>query len=143
MKIYIASPLNKNRRSNLFKAVKILREEKSLEVVVPLEYTALHAWEYPNNEWGLIVFTHDTDAIREADFVVVLNYGRVDTTSGTVAEQAFAFGIGKKVLLVEMTDAVQSLITANMRYATVKGLEGLRNYDFNNPLPLRVDTEQK
>lgn len=42
-----------------------------------------------------------------------------------------------------MTDAVQSLITANMRYATVKGLEGLRNYDFNNPLPLRVDTEQK
>jgi nucleoside 2-deoxyribosyltransferase len=143
MKIYIASPLDKNKRENLFEAIKILREEKSLEVIVPLEYTVINAWDYPNNEWGLMVFTHDTDAIREADFIVVLNYGRQDTTSGTVAEQAFAFALGKKVLLVEMTDAIQSLITANMRYATVKGLQGLRDYDFDDPKPLRVDTEQK
>lgn len=142
MKVYIASPLSKSKRKNLKEAIKILREEKSLEVFVPLEYTVPNAWDYPNNEWGLMVFTNDTSKILESDFVVVLNYGRKKTTSGTVAEQAYAFANGKKVLLVEMTDEVQSLMVANFRYATVKGLQGLRDYDFDDPKPLRVDTYQ-
>ena len=42
-----------------------------------------------------------------------------------------------------MTDNVQSLMVANGRFATVKGLEELEKYYFYDPKPLRVDTEQK
>ena len=42
-----------------------------------------------------------------------------------------------------MTDNVQSLMVANARYATVKGLEGLESYDFEKLPKLRTDTEVK
>ena len=45
--------------------------------------------------------------------------------------------------VIVMTNNVQSLMVANGRFATVKGLEGLAQYYFNDPKPLRVDTEQK
>ena len=147
IKIYLASPLNEDRREALFKAVKMLRN-KGYEVYNPLEHKVVHEWDLPNTEWGFAVFIHDTDAILDSDFVVCLNYGREFTTGGTVLEQGMAFMAGEKfgnpkVILVEMTDNVQSLMVANARYATVKGLEGLEKYDFKNPKPLRVDTKQK
>jgi len=150
MNIYIASPLGnenvdiKEKRGNLSKAIEFLRS-KGYDVYVPIEHPLEHAWDWPNDEWGLQVFRNDINAITECDFMVVLNYGRLETSGGTIFEQGFAYGIGKKVLLVEMTDNVQSLMVANGRYATVKGLEGLKKYDFDsdNPPRSRVDTEQK
>ena len=146
IKMYVASPLDKDKRCNLFKAVEILRN-KGYEVYNPVEHVITNAWDYPNGEWGLQVFTLDLNAIKNSDFVVALNYGRQGTSSGTTIEQGMAFMGGIKVILVEMPFTVegdvQSLMTANARYATVKGLEGLSEYDFENPLPLRVDTEQK
>lgn len=147
IKIYLASPLNKNRRKAMFKAVEILRK-KGYEVYNPLEHKVINAWDLKNSEWGFAVFIHDTDAILASDFVVSLNYGRTKTTSGTSLEQGMAFMAGElfgkpKVILVEMTDNVQSVMNANARYATIKGLAELEKYDFANPKPLRVDTEQK
>jgi nucleoside 2-deoxyribosyltransferase len=89
------------------------------------------------------VFRNDVQAIQTADFVIVLTWGRLDTSSGTTWEQGYAYGIDKKIILVEMNDSVQSLMVANGRFATVKGLEGLAVYDFENPKPLRTNTEQK
>ena len=142
MKIYLASPLNQEYRKAMKDAQGIL-EDKGFEVYVPVKKQLEHAWEWPNNEWGLQVFRMDVEAIRECDFMVVLNYGRESTSSGTVWEQGFAYGIGKKILLVEMTDNIQSLMVANGRFATVKGLEGLDKFWFAHPEPLRVNTEQK
>jgi hypothetical protein len=55
----------------------------------------------------------------------------------------YSYGVGKKVLLVEMTDHRQSLMMANGRYASVKGLKGLKDYDFKNLPKTRTETEQK
>lgn len=142
MKIYLASPLDPEYREVMFKAQGIL-VEKGFDVYVPVTKQIEHAWDWTNPEWGLQVFRRDVDAIYECDFMVVLNYGRKETTVGTSIEQGIAYGIGKKILLVEMTDNIQSLMAANARYATVKGLEGLANYYFYDPKPLRVNTEQK
>lgn len=142
MKIYLASPLNQDYRKAMTDAQAIL-VDKGFDVYVPISKQLEHAWDWPNSEWGLQVFRMDVEAIRACDFMVVLNYGRESTSSGTVWEQGFAYGIGKKILLVEMTDNVQSLMVANGRFATVKGLEGLAKYYFYDPKPLRVDTEQK
>lgn len=141
-KVYLASPLNQDKREAITLAKGIL-EAKGFEVYSPVEHIIPNAWDYPNDEWGLMVFTNDYSAITDSDIVVILNYGREGTTLGTGIEQGIAFEAGIKVILVEMTEDVQSLMAANARYATVKGLEGLESYDFDTLPQTRTSTEQK
>ena len=112
------------------------------EVYVPVENFIPNAWGYPNTEWGLMVFNSDVQAINKCDVLVLLSYGRMGTACCNW-EAGYAFGIGKKIIVVEMTDEVMSLMVANGRYATVKGLEGLAGYDWETMPKSRTDTEQK
>jgi nucleoside 2-deoxyribosyltransferase len=141
MKIYLAASLSNDKRNDMYDALKILRD-KGLDVYAPVEHTIPNAWDYPNNEWGLMVFTEDLQAIQSCDVLVMLCYGRL-STAGANWEAGYAFGIGKKVVVVEMTSEVMSLMVANGRYATVKGLGSLRRYDFSTMPVARTDTEQK
>ena len=142
-KIYLAASfgaVGSEKRKYAGTAATILKD-KGFDVFCPWDYIVPHAWDYPNDEWGQMVFMNDVHAMDNADIVVVLSYGR-DSTAGTNWEAGYAFGIGKHVILVEMTDSIMSLMVANGRYATVKGLEGLRQYDFNQMPKLRTKTEQ-
>ena len=139
-KIYVAGPLEKNG-SDVSTVVSVLRE-KGFDVYCPFEHHIDHAWDYPNGEWGLMVFESDVQAIKDSDYVVVLSYGR-NSTAGSNWEAGYSFGIGKKVIVVEMLDEVMSLMVANGRYATVKGLAGIYSYDWDKMPMLRTDTEQK
>lgn len=141
MKIYIASPMSLDKREKTEKAVAMLRK-RGFSVYSPVEHKIPNDWDYPNTEWGLMVFQSDIDAIQNADIVVVLSYGRM-STAGANWEAGFSFGIGKRVIVVEMTDEVMSLMVANGRYATVRGLEGLENYDWETMPKSRTNTEQK
>lgn len=141
MKIYLATPFLQERRSDMGLARDILRNQGH-EVYVPVENFIPNAWDYPNDEWGLMVFTSDVKAINWCDVLVLLSYGRLGT-AGCNWEAGYAYGIGKKVIVVEMTDEVMSLMVANGRYATVKGLEGLSEYDWETMPKLRTKTEQK
>lgn len=144
-KIYLAAPFgttNSEKRLNAESASRILYG-KGFDVFCPWKYAIPHAWDYPNEEWGLMVFTNDVHAIDNCDYVVVLSYGREDTTVGTSWEAGYAFGIGKKVIIVEMNDNVQSLMMANGRWATIKGLKELNDYDFKSLPKSRTNTEQK
>lgn len=140
-KIYLATPLSGDKRADMSKAAVILRDA-GFEVYCPVEHKIPNAWDYPNNEWGLMVFQSDIDAINSADLVVMLSYGRM-STAGANWEAGYSFGIGKQVIVVEMTDEIMSLMVANGRYATLKGLEGLKNYDWKTMPKLRTNTEQK
>ena len=141
-KIYLSCSLSPDKRETMKLAVSLLRE-KGFNVYDPSEHIIEHAWEYPNNEWGLMVFQADIQAIQESDYVVVLSYGRESTTAGTNWEAGYAFGISKKVIVVEMLDIPMSLLVANGRYATVKGLAGLYEYDWEAMPKTRTNTEQK
>lgn len=141
-KVYIASSLNQDKREAISKAKQILLD-KGLDVYSPVEHVVPNAWDYTNPEWGLMVFTMDHTAIKASDIMVVLNYGREGTTLGTGIEQGIAFEAGVKIILVEMTGNIQSLMAANARYATVQGLEGLKAYDFEAMPQTRSKVEQK
>ena len=141
MKIYLATPFLQEHRGDMHTAKSILRNAGH-EVYVPVENFIPNAWDYPNTEWGLVVFNSDVQAINKCDVVVMLSYGRMGT-AGCNWEAGYAFGIGKKIILVEMTDNVMSLMVANGRYATVKGLDGLLDYDWETMPKSRTDTEQK
>lgn len=141
MNIYLAASLSHDKRQSMYDALEILRN-KGFKVYAPIEHFIENAWDWPNDEWGLQVFRNDVEAIKNCDLVVSLTWGRLQTSAGTTWEQGFAYGIGKKVILVEMTDNVQSLMVANGRYATIKGLDELELYDFDNLPESRTNTEQ-
>ena len=141
MKIYLASSFLPERRPDAEMAKQILRV-RGHEVYNPVENRIPNAWDYPNDEWGLMVFTEDIQAIQQSDVVVLLSYGRMGT-AGSNWEAGFAYALGKKVIVVEMTDEIMSLMVANGRYATVKGLEGLSEYDWATMPKTRSKTEQK
>lgn len=144
MIVYLAAPFGTSdsvKRSNAETAAKILFD-KGCDVYKPWSYSVPHAWEYPNDEWGLMVFTNDIHAIDNSDVVVMLSYGR-ESTAGTNWEAGYAFGIGKKVIVVEMSDSIMSLMVSNGRWATVKGLSGLSEYSFQEMPRTRTKTEQK
>lgn len=141
MKIYLASPFTPDLRPDMEKAKEILRGEGH-EVYVPVEHFVPNAWDYPNNEWGLMVFMSDINAIEWCETLVILSYGRMGT-AGCNWEAGYAYAKGKKVIVVEMTDEIMSLMVANGRYATVKGLNGLSEYDWEAMPKLRTYTEQK
>ena len=144
MKAYIAAPFGERDSSKRAKALTAaeIMIDKGYEVFMPWEYQIPHAWDYPNTEWGQMVFINDLKAIDSADIVIVLSYGR-ESTAGTNWEAGYAFGTGKKVIVVEMTDEIMSLMVSNGMYARVKGLDGLKNYDFDKMPQSRTDTEQK
>ena len=144
MKIYLAAQFgepNSEKRHNVEKASQILKV-KGFEVFEPWGYRIPNAWDYPNSEWGLMVFMNDVKALDSADMVVALTYGR-ESTAGSNWEMGYAFAKEKKIILVEMTDNIMSVMVANGRYATVKGLDELKNYDFDKMPKTRSNTEQK
>lgn len=145
MKIYLAASLSEEHRADMFEALRILREEHGLEVYAPVEHKIPQDWDYPNSEWGLMVFSQDLMAIQQADIIVALSYGRLNS-AGISWEAGYAYGLGKKIILVEMLDHkkdTQSLMVANGRYASVSGLKGLFGYDFKELPKTRTWTEQK
>ena len=97
MKIYVAASLSEDKRPIMYKTVNVLRE-RGYDVYAPIEHVIENAWDWPNSEWGLQVFRNDVNAIQSADFVLVLSWGRLDTSAGTTWEQGYAYGIGKKVI---------------------------------------------
>lgn len=141
MKIYLAASLDKEYRKDIYEAESIL-VGSGHDVYVPVYHKIEHAWDYLNPEWGLMVFTSDINAINVCDVLVLLSYGRY-SSAGANWEAGYAFGIGKTVIVVEMTDTPMSLMVANGRYSTLRGLNGLKDYDWNCMPMLRTSTEQK
>ena len=143
-RIYLASPFFSNdNRQNAMDATEIIRS-RGYSVYLPLEHKILNAWDYPNYQWGKMVFQNDVDAINNSDIVVVLSYGR-ESTAGTNWEAGYAYGIGKDVIVVEMPQVkLMSLMLANGRVATLKSIEDLKLYDFEHmPKVFDNDMEQK
>jgi nucleoside 2-deoxyribosyltransferase len=109
----------------------------------PVEHAIENAWDYSNKDWGKLVFEADKKAIDESDCVVAISYGRTKTTAGSSWEIGYAYGTGKKVVVVEMDEGPQSLMVSNGSHATVKGMEGLMEYDFTSMPRQITESEQK
>lgn len=140
--IYLAAPFQtKEKRTNAIKAKKIL-ENKGLKVYAPWEIKIENAWDYDEETWAYMVFKNDEKAIKECEFMVMLSYGRI-SSAGTNWECGFAYGINKKVLVVEMTNKQMSLMVVNGSHSVIKGLKGLKDYDFFNFPKLKTGTSQK
>lgn len=141
--VYLAAPFgekNSEKRRNAEIAASIL-EKRGFSVYRPWTIFIPDAWDLPNAVWGRKVFENDKAAIDAADIVVTLSYGRCSTTAGTNWEAGYAYGTGKKLIVVEMTDETMSLMVSNGCHAVLSGMEELQTYDFSHSERRKTETE--
>lgn len=117
-------------RKTYMKQAETILKKKGLSVYVPSDLTIPNAWDYIMQEWGLMVFANDMVRLDESDTVVMLSFGK-ENNAGSAWECGYAFAKGKKVIVVSLTDDVESLMIQHGSYAQLKGLEDLQNYDFS------------
>lgn len=108
MKIYLAGPCDRTHRPMMESIAAKLRE--NYEVYCPFELKIENAWDYTQEEWARRVFSADIAAIQEADLFLLISYGR-ESTAGTNWEQGYAWHLGKKVVVLQITEAPTSLMT--------------------------------
>lgn len=81
--------------------IKNILLQSGFSVYDPRDHGVINAWGMSLNEWARCIFNLDVVAIDNCDWIVVLDYGR-QGTAGTAWECGYAFGKGKKILIIEM-----------------------------------------
>lgn len=140
MKIYLAGPIKKHREI-IEELAKIMRDDNH-QVYVPSEHKIDNAWNLPNDIWAKKVFDNDVKAINDCDMVVVASYDNSEHHGGTKWESGYAYGIGKKVVLVHFEKEEVSLMIANGCYSNINGLEEFKNIDLNTLKPKKCNLPQ-
>ncbi|MBQ2174885.1 MAG: nucleoside 2-deoxyribosyltransferase [Alphaproteobacteria bacterium] len=115
MKIYLAAPVVGNSievQDQIRNIANILygyedgkthfrSKREEIELYLPSQIKIPNAWGMTMQEWGHCVFTVDVLELDRADWVVVCDFGR-HNTAGTSWECGYAFGKGKKILVIRM-----------------------------------------
>ena len=110
MKIYLAGSCSSDDRTMMKQIAKHLRTREDTEVYCPFELQIPNAWDMSQEEWAQKVFDEDVRAIKEADVVVLITPGR-ESTAGTNWEQGYAYALGKRIFVFQVTDKPTSLMT--------------------------------
>ena len=102
-KIYLAAPVvtDQDKKEKTSEILMRLRRDSTLEVYNPSELKIPNAWGMSMEEWSRCVFSFDVKAIDDADWIIILDYGR-HGTAGTAWEAGYAFAKGKPALLIRM-----------------------------------------
>lgn len=110
MKIYLAGSCSSDDRTMMKQIANHLRAREDTEVYCPFELQIPNAWDMSQEEWAQKVFDEDVRAIKEADVVILITPGR-ESTAGTNWEQGFAYALGKRIYVFQVTDKPTSLMT--------------------------------
>jgi len=152
MRIYVAAPVVGNSSDvqeqirNVVNVLKSWEDEHfhkhartDVELYLPSQIKIPNAWGMTMQEWGYCVFTVDVLELDRADWVVVCDFGR-HNTAGTSWECGYAFGKGKKILLVRMPNVQeQSLMVRCCAANEVTYDELLKYARMSNITPLFVE----
>ena len=140
MKIYLAGPIKKHR-ATLEEMASIMRKDNH-EVYLPSEHKIENAWNLPNDIWGKMVFDNDIEALNNCDMVVVASYDNSEHHGGSRWESGYAYGIGKKIVVVHFEQDDVSLMIANGCFSNINGLEEFKKIDLNNIEPSKCSLWQ-
>lgn len=134
MKIYLAgaiASMGSGQKNNLNIIAELLRG-RGLEVFSPIEHKIEKGESMPNYTWAKKVFDMDKKHLDEAD-IVVLCYNGIQSVgqNGTCWECGYAYANNKPVIIVLMKpENSSSLMLAFGSHCFIKGLRGLRRYNF-------------
>lgn len=112
MKIYLAGPCDSENRTMMMSIAQKIRTSvhNDIELYCPFELKIENAWDYTQEIWAEKVFYADIAAIKKCDAMILITPGRI-SSAGTNWEQGYAYALGKKVYVLQITDASTSLMT--------------------------------
>jgi len=112
MKIYLAGPCDSENRTLMMNIAQKIRTSvyDDIELYCPFELKIENAWDYTQEVWAEKVFNADIAVIKECDAMILITPGRI-SSAGTNWEQGYAYALGKKVYVLQITDASTSLMT--------------------------------
>lgn len=110
IKIYLAGSCAPEQRNLMVTIAKYLRSFKNIGVYCPFELEIPNAWDISQEKWSEKVFMADKDAIDNCDVFLMISQGRI-SSAGTNWEQGYAYGIGKYIGVIQITDTPTSLMT--------------------------------
>lgn len=130
-KVYLASPFFNETEIERVDKVKEILDKAGLEVFSPKDHQHPE-YEFGSKEWREVTFKNDIAHIDWCDVVVaIISQGNYDD-SGSSFELGYAFGTGKKAIVVNLTGKTINLMIADSLHAIVTSYEELANYDFEN-----------
>lgn len=111
MRIYLAGPCDSENRSIMVQIAKEIRNyDSNIELYCPFELKIENAWDYSQEEWARMVFNKDIEAINNCDVMIMISLGRI-SSAGTNFENGYAFALGKKIVVLQITESPTSLMT--------------------------------
>ena len=134
-KVYVAASFayadrnkTEQRKADIDRVVSKINLEAGF--YLPHHLKIENAWDMSLEDWARKVFEHDYDNLNSADLVVFISYGK-ENNSGSVWECGYAYAKDIPVVVIKMTDDVESLMISNTARAIIRE-EDVSNYDFVN-----------
>ena len=107
---------------------------------LPHQLKIENAWDISLEEWSRKVFEHDLEALDTADLILFISYGK-ENNSGSVWEVGYGYGKNIPIVMIKMTDAVESLMLSNSVRAVIRE-EDIKEYDFTKLPEYKTDLDK-
>lgn len=136
-KVYVAASFayadrnkTEQRKADIERIVGKVKQKLNADFYLPHQLKIENAWDMSLEDWARKVFEHDYDNLNFADLVIFISYGK-ENNSGSVWECGYAYAKGIPVVVIKMTDDVESLMISNTARAIIRE-EDVSSYDFVN-----------
>lgn len=133
MKIYLASPFFNEKELVYVSGAEETLRKRGFEVFSPREHE-VRGEEVGSRKWSEMTFESDRVAIDACDVMVMLYHGGY-SDSGTSWECGYAYGTGKKVVVVQL-GSDSNLMVHEGSHANI-AFDELESYDFEK-LPVKT-----
>ncbi len=153
MKFYIAASFayqdrnkTESRKEDIERIVNKINKslyyysETRFDFYIPHQLKIPNAWDMSLEEWARKVYEHDINALDSCDVVIFISYGK-ENNSGSVWECGYAYAKNIPIVVIKMTNDIESLMVTNTVRAIIKE-EDIEDYDFIN-LPKVICTLEK
>lgn len=137
MKVYIAASFcyedkdkTSERKYLIEKTVDKIKKHLTGDFYIPHQLKIENAWDISLEEWARKVYEHDIDALNNSDLVVFISFGK-ENNAGSVWECGYAYAKNKPVVVIKMTEDMESLMVSNTARAIIREAE-IDAYDFTN-----------
>ena len=137
-KIYVAASFayadkhkSEQRKKEIEEVVDSIRQlNDSFVFFLPHQLHIPNAWNMDLKEWSTMVYENDIKGLEESDVVLFISYGK-ENNAGSIWEAGYAFAKNKPVIMVKMTEEVESLMIFGSARAIIMRGE-IQSYDWNN-----------
>lgn len=126
MNIYVAASFayedktkTEERKLIIEGLVSRMKQHLSGDYFLPHQMKIEHAWDYSLAEWGSKVFEEDVKHLDAADIVLFISFGK-ENNAGAAWEVGYAAAKGKKIIVIKVTEGVESLMITNSAYIMIR-----------------------